>query len=577
MKYWLPLCLILLAVSCLLPQIGQLNALPPLLCSIVACLAALACSLLLVLEQNARKRRQIVLAERLLTLRQRSEQTAGGSFPEDTDPSLHEALARLNDFVQEKDSAIRTADANMKLLEQTLEKNRVAETQSRENAARMRAQEQNRADTFSKILVPLTKEIRSLSCMVAAVGEGAEDQRFNLKDTADAMEKITDSVQDVAQSIHIASGKADESRTKVLAGTQQLGEAVNDIVHVKDITLSLRDAMVKMDEKTHNIHRVMGVISEVADQTNLLALNAAIEAARAGEAGRGFAVVADEVRKLAEKTMQATAEVHQAVGDIQDTANTNKQVVSEAAEIIVNSAEKANSAGETIRQIVADVDALVVQFDSIVKAVEEEKGYSTRTSETLGKISLVAGNTADQMQYFTADLVKISSDMEIMDDLRLAVKKGTPVEQRPPLILWTPDLNTGISLIDDQHKMLCTYINALHRVLEQQTIKEFGKDLISNLKCYTVSHFNTEEKYFTRSGYPDATQHKQVHKKFVEKIDAAEKQFAVDQTQVGEELLEFLKSWLLNHIRVTDHQYVPFVKSFMDKEQRARTPERTER
>jgi hemerythrin-like metal-binding protein len=567
LKHSLPVCLILLAIGALAPLLGQLAALPRLF-SAAGCLAILACALLLVLEHGGRKRRRLLLAGRLQALGRPQEQTP--PLPEGLDPLVRNALNALQDRMRDGDAAILAADARTKEAERDLNQSRAAETRAREDAEQMRDLQRDRANTFARILAPLAKGIRALSCMVAQVGEGAEDQRFNLKDTAEAMEKITGSVREVGQSIHIASDKAGESRTKVLAGTQQLSEAVKDIVHVKDITLSLRDAMVQMDEKTHNIHRVMGVISEVADQTNLLALNAAIEAARAGEAGRGFAVVADEVRKLAEKTMQATAEVHQAVGDIQDTANSNKRVVSEAADIIVRSAEKANAAGNTIGLIVADVDAVVQQFDSIVREVEEEENYSARTSEALGRISQVAGSTADQMQRFTANLVQISNDMETMDDLLLAARQGAPVGQHSSLITWTPDLNTGITLIDDQHKMLCVYINSLHRALEQRVIGEFGKDLIANLKCYTVSHFNTEEKYFSRSGYPDTAQHKQVHKKFVEKIGESERQFAADQTHVGAELLEFLKSWLLNHIRVTDHQYVPFVKSLLDKEQGAR-------
>ncbi|MDR2503744.1 MAG: methyl-accepting chemotaxis protein, partial [Deltaproteobacteria bacterium] len=337
---------------------------------------------------------------------------------------LAEALLSLDARLCAQEERLKAETERARELERAAAESDQDAAQAREQISMLEKRRQDLADQTSQVCAGLAHDIRALSRMVVEVGEGAETQRFRLNDTAETMDKIAGSAGEVTRSVHIASTQAEESRSKAQTGAQQLSDAVSNIEHVKSVTLSLRDAMNLMDERTANINKVMGVISEVADQTNLLALNAAIEAARAGEAGRGFAVVADEVRKLAEKTMQATSEVHQVVGDIQETASSNKQAVSEAADIIVRSAEQASMAGETMSQIVTDMDATAVQFSSIGKSTEDQLAGSAQTNDSLELISSVAAETADQMQHFTAALVKISDNMEMLEDTIYKLRAG---------------------------------------------------------------------------------------------------------------------------------------------------------
>ncbi|MDR2124447.1 MAG: bacteriohemerythrin [Desulfovibrio sp.] len=495
---------------------------------------------------------------------------AGATLASTPAEPLADALRALRARADEEREPARKAEARAAALAEEAERR---ETETRTRLERLDVLERYLAEIAGQtdsLCGNLSGHMRALAGLVADVGEGAEVQRFRLSDIAGEMARIADGAGEASRAVHLASEEAEASRGKAGDCSRDLRAAVNDIEHVKSVTLALRDAMSRLEEQTRGISSVIGVISEVADQTNLLALNAAIEAARAGEAGRGFAVVADEVRKLAEKTMGATTEVHKALSGIQESAADNMRAVSGAAELIVNSAQRASSAGEAMDAIVGDLEEAAVQLDTVVRAMGEATEGSTRTNSALEDVSGAAADTADSVQHFTAYLVRVLSDMETLEYVGDSLKRGdTGADGQPvKLMQWTPDLATGIDLIDSQHKMLCAYINSLNRAAAARRNGDIA-GIVAGLKQYTVSHFGTEEYYFSRTGYPDTEKHKQIHKNFVDKVADMERKFAAGQ-EVGAELLEFLKSWLLNHIRITDHQYAPFVKGLVEQERSAR-------
>jgi hemerythrin-like metal-binding protein len=430
------------------------------------------------------------------------------------------------------------------------------------------------AHNIAAVCAELARDVRGLTRMVGEVGKGAETQRFYVGATAASMEHMVENVKQASEKAEAVSGQAESSRGKAREGMLQLRETVDNIDQVKSTAFSLRDAMESMNEKILNIHTVLGIIGEVAGQTNMLALNAAIEAARAGEAGRGFTVVAGEVRRLAEKTTQTTGEVHKALSDIQEAASSNNQAVSAAAAAIARSAEQASVSGGTMDQIVADMDATTAAVNGIGKAAQAQLENSSRVNKALEDISGVASGTADKMQLFTINLLRISEHIEKVEDFIQTVSRGSlaPDSAGTRLMEWTSDLDTGIEFIDNQHKMLCSYINTLHRAVRQNTVPDVGYEIVSNLKNYTVNHFGTEEQYFSRTGYPAINEHKLAHANFVEKVDAVERQLNAGKFQGGEELLDFLKKWLLSHIKVTDQQYVPFIKALIAAERSFHKP-----
>lgn len=407
----------------------------------------------------------------------------------------------------------------------------------------------------------LSTEVRRLSELVGDVDKGVEVQRDRLGETSAAMERVAEAAQASSDRVRDVTDNAEASRGKAVTGEKEVHEAVSSIEEVKNTVMHLKQAMAGLGEKASNIGQVMSVINEVADQTNLLALNAAIEAARAGDAGRGFAVVADEVRKLAEKTMGATREVEEAVLAIQEETRVNVQTVEKAALLIVEGARRASSAGVFMADIVRDMEGTAEHLKIIAQGAAEQSENSARTNGALEEIRDVAERTAANMETFTAALLSFKTGMEELDMIVNALVTGDYAQaSSDKFVQWTPKLDLHVPVIDRQHKMLCDYINELYAAMRNNRTGEELQAIVKKLRDYTASHFSEEEKLFVPSDYPGVREHKEIHRKFVARLDEFEEQLKKGTATVSMDLLSFLKDWLINHIAGTDPGYVPYLR-----------------
>ncbi len=248
-----------------------------------------------------------------------------------------------------------------------------------------------------------------LAAQVEQVSRGAEVQRRRMESTVSAMTEMNSTVIEVARNAGQASEQSENTRQKASDGAGLVNKVVNSINAVNQVASNLQGNMQELGRQAESIGGVMNVISDIADQTNLLALNAAIEAARAGEAGRGFAVVADEVRKLAEKTMQATKEVGDNINAIQDSAHKNINEVNEAVKSVTDATELANSSGEALREIVALASANSSVVASIATAAEEQSATSEEINRALDEVNRIVGETADGMVQSSSAVQDLSS------------------------------------------------------------------------------------------------------------------------------------------------------------------------
>ena len=240
-----------------------------------------------------------------------------------------------------------------------------------------------------------------LSSQVGQVHKGTEIQRERVDSTVTAMEEMTTTVMEIACNSGHANDQAEATRHKASEGEKLVSKVVDSINQVNKIAIDLQGDMQQLGSQTEAIGGIMNVISDIADQTNLLALNAAIEAARAGEAGRGFAVVADEVRKLAEKTMSATTEVGASIKSIQMSAESNIHSVKEAGKSVAEATELAGTSGSALREIVAMASQNSALIASIATAAEQQSATSEEINRSIEEINKIAYETAEGMAQST--------------------------------------------------------------------------------------------------------------------------------------------------------------------------------
>jgi len=267
---------------------------------------------------------------------------------------------------------------------------------------------QSVADQAASIAGRVALASEELSAQVEQVSRGAEQQRTRVEGTATAMTEMNSTVLEVAKNAGQASEQSEATKIKANDGAALVNRVVESINQVNKVATTLQTNMQELGTQAESIGGVMNVISDIADQTNLLALNAAIEAARAGEAGRGFAVVADEVRKLAEKTMSATQEVGANISAIQNSTRINIGEVNQAAKAVTEATELANTSGKALAEIVdlASANSLVVA--SIATAAEEQSATSEEINQSIDEISRIVTETAKGMSQSAVAVQELS-------------------------------------------------------------------------------------------------------------------------------------------------------------------------
>lgn len=268
------------------------------------------------------------------------------------------------------------------------------------------------AETLDVSVQEIKTEVVKLSESSSRAQAGAAEQQRYISEAVSAMEEMNAAVAETAANAEATASSADQTMEYARSGADVVARTLTSIRSVSGNSQALAEQVAGLGAKAEGVGKIMSVISDIADQTNLLALNAAIEAARAGEAGRGFAVVADEVRKLAEKTMEATRDVGVAIEGIQDQVSQTINGVQEMTGLADEAATLAGESGQALEEIVSFAAGGADSVRSIASASSQQSVASEEVTRTITEVHSISIETGEGMEEASASLNTLADRVE---------------------------------------------------------------------------------------------------------------------------------------------------------------------
>ncbi len=320
-------------------------------------------------------------------------------------------------------------EVKQKQIESAQEAERAHEAMNAAEQARLVSEESHQAmldaagklEEIVNVITPASEQLRT---QIEEVSKGAQHQATSIAETAAAMEEMNSTVLDVARSAEESAQLAENTKQEASSGAAITQKSKQAMELVREDSAKIRVSMGSLEVHAQSINTVMGVISDIADQTNLLALNAAIEAARAGEAGRGFAVVADEVRKLAEKTLSSTTDVAEVIKAIQESTQANVKQVEIAIQQIEHVSGFVEESGTALESIHAIASQSSDGVRAIATASEEQSATAGEIANSVAQSNMIASETSHSMDMAASAVHELTEQIQKLSVLIEELKQS---------------------------------------------------------------------------------------------------------------------------------------------------------
>lgn len=378
----------------------------------------------------------------------------------------------------------------------------------------------------------------------------AEEVAMQAGTIATASEEMSATSGDIARNCLYAAENAHKAVEQTHSGAQMVQGSAQVMEKIAGRVNESAGTVAKLGTRSDQIGAIVNTIQDIADQTNLLALNAAIEAARAGEQGRGFAVVADEVRALAERTTKATKEISGLIRSIQDETQSAVSSMNEGVGEVKRGTEETGRSGEALEDILNKINDLTMQISQVATAAEEQTATTHEITNNIQMITNVVNRNVESARVTTDATVLLSQQVDELHALVGHFKLAKALE-------WSATFATHVSKFDSEHRTLFGMVNELHDAMQQKRSRDAVGSVLNRLIDYTAKHFAGEEELMTRTNYPDFAAHKREHEKLVEQALGLKAKFDAGETLPAQGVIEFLQNWLVNHIQGVDKKYGP--------------------
>jgi methyl-accepting chemotaxis protein len=370
----------------------------------------------------------------------------------------------------------------------------------------------------------------------AAVASAADESTANIASVASASEELAASIQEISRQVghaaeiaRQAANAAEASETKIQTLSQTVAQ----------------------------IGTVVGMITAIAEQTNLLALNATIEAARAGEAGRGFAVVASEVKSLASQTAKATEDIGRQIGEVQASTAETVTAIREIGGVV----RQVNAVSASISAAIEQQGAATQE---IARNVEQASGGSATVSRSIHGVQ----QTAEQCVAIAVEIGMASGELSqqtatLRENVAAFLKRVRAADGKgnETLVTWDATLGGLSNKIDAEHQGVIQVINDLYRTMTEDGSAAKVTATFDAMMRYTRTHFAHEESLMQAQGYPDLAKHQRQHEGFIKRLDRLHEEYRNGRTEAGTDLLNLLAGWWQTHISSSDARLAEFMRT----------------
>jgi len=278
----------------------------------------------------------------------------------------------------------------------------------------------NLSDTINK-MTETANQVASASVQLEATAEqiatGAEEAAAQVGTVATASEEMAATSSDIARNCQLAADSSRLTSESATKGSEVIQDTISGMIKIAEKVRHSAQTVDQLGARSEEIGNIVGTIEDIADQTNLLALNAAIEAARAGEQGRGFAVVADEVRALAERTTKATREISEMIKSIQNETRVAVSAMEEGVTEVDNGAETSHKSADALETVLRQIGDMAQQINQIATAAEEQTATTGEISTNIHQITEVASLTAKGAGDTASAASQLAGNAQTLQDL----------------------------------------------------------------------------------------------------------------------------------------------------------------